>query len=192
MSDSLTVVAEGLVMGEVLLRGDRLSFRYKPDWQASENAFPLSLSMPLIVKEHGHRVVEAFLWGLLPDNDAVLSRWGRRFRVSPRNPFRLIEHVGEDCAGAVQFVRADRLENLLAEGTEPKVSWMSSNELNERVAAVVADACPDAVGNRHRAVQSGRRPAQVCAIFRFEKETLGSAGRTHPDHAYSQAGDWRL
>jgi serine/threonine-protein kinase HipA len=74
--------------------------------------------MPLIVKEHGHRVVEAFLWGLLPDNDAVLSRWGRRFRVSPRNPFRLIEHVGEDCAGAVQFARPDRLENLLAEGTE--------------------------------------------------------------------------
>ena len=108
MSDSLTVVAEGRVMGEVVLRGDRLSFRYEPDWQASENAFPLSLSMPLIVKEHGHRVVEAFLWGLLPDNDAVLSRWGRRFRVSPRNPFRLIEHVGEDCAGAVQFVRSDR------------------------------------------------------------------------------------
>ena len=62
MSDSLTVVAEGLVMGEVLLRGDRPSFRYEPDWQASEIAFPLSLSMPLIVREHGHRVVEAFLW----------------------------------------------------------------------------------------------------------------------------------
>ena len=75
MSDSLTVVTEGLVMGQVLLRGGRLSFHYHPDWQASEKAFPLSLSMPLIVREHGHRVVEAFLWGLLPDNDAVLSRW---------------------------------------------------------------------------------------------------------------------
>ncbi|HEY5706797.1 MAG TPA: HipA N-terminal domain-containing protein, partial [Terrimicrobiaceae bacterium] len=61
VSDSLTVVAEGRVMGEVVLRGDRLSFRYEPDWQASENAFPLSLSMPLIVREHGRRVVEAFL-----------------------------------------------------------------------------------------------------------------------------------
>ena len=48
MSDSLTVVAEGRVMGEVVLRSDRLSFRYDPDWQVSENAFPLSLSMPLI------------------------------------------------------------------------------------------------------------------------------------------------
>jgi len=27
---------------------------------------------------------------------------GRRFHVSPRNPFRLIQHLGEDFAGAVQ------------------------------------------------------------------------------------------
>ena len=188
MSDSLTVVAEGLVMGEVLLRGDRLSFRYEPDWQASENAFPLSLSMPLIVKEHGHRLVEAFLWGLLPDNDAVLSRWGRRFRVSPRNPFRLIEHVGEDCAGAVQFVRPDRLENLLAEGTEPKVSWMSSNELNERVAAVVADASATRLGTDTGQFSLAGAQPKLALYFDSKKKRWGvPEGRTPTTHILKPA-----
>src|ERR1035437_3199062 len=54
--------------------------------------------MPLASAEHGHARIEAFLWGLLPDNDRVLENWGRRFQVSPRNVFRLIAHVGEDCA----------------------------------------------------------------------------------------------
>lgn len=34
----------------------------------------------------------------------MLERWGRRFQVSPRNPFALLTYMGEDCAGAVQFV----------------------------------------------------------------------------------------
>ena len=53
--------------------------------------------------------------GLLPDNDRVLQNWGKRFQVSPKNVFRLISHVGEDCAGTVQFVSPERLETLIAE-----------------------------------------------------------------------------
>lgn len=127
-------------MGEVVLRGDRLSFRYDPAWRSSDLAFPLSLSMPLVTAEHGHRVVDAFLWGLLPDNDGVLERWGRRFRVSPRNPFRLLHHVGEDCAGAVQFVRPERVDDMLSQGDKPRVSWISPPDLDERIRVVVADA----------------------------------------------------
>ena len=52
------------------------------------------------------------LWGLLPDNERVLDRWAKKFQVSARNVFALISHVGEDCAGAVQFVTPDRLQRL--------------------------------------------------------------------------------
>ena len=58
--------------------------------------------------------IEAFLWGLLPDNAAVSDRWARKFQCSARNPFALISHVGEDCAGAVQFVRLERVEVCIA------------------------------------------------------------------------------
>ncbi|WP_354213234.1 MULTISPECIES: HipA N-terminal domain-containing protein [unclassified Bradyrhizobium] len=37
-------------------------------------AAPLSLSMPLAAEEHGPSAVQAFLWGLLPDNEHVLER----------------------------------------------------------------------------------------------------------------------
>jgi HipA-like protein len=86
----------------------RLTFVYDDDWRKSEDAYPLSLSMPLAAKEHGPSVVQAFLWGLLPDNEPILDRWAAKFQVSARNVFALISHVGEDCAGAVQFVVPER------------------------------------------------------------------------------------
>ena len=44
--------------------------------------YPLSLSMPLAAEEHGPSSVQAFLWGLLPDNERVLERWAPKFQVS--------------------------------------------------------------------------------------------------------------
>ena len=147
MSDSLVAVVNGIRMGTVIHKGDRLSFLYDTSWQDSDTAFPLSLSMPLTVREHGHRVVDAFLWGLLPDNDGLLERWGRRFQVSSRNPFRLLQHVGEDCAGAVQFIRTERVNEFVGTGTIPTVQWLSEEELDARIAAVIADAAATRMGD---------------------------------------------
>lgn len=82
---------------------------------------PLSLSLPLTAAVHGNRPVRAYLQGLLPDSAATLEAWAARFKVSARNPFALLEHVGEECAGAVRFVRTDRLA-AVAEGTVTPVS----------------------------------------------------------------------
>src|SRR5580704_13899719 len=83
-------------------RHGRLTFRYEDKWRRAEDAYPLSLSMPLALAEHGHATVDAYLWGLLPDNEIIIERWARRFQVSARNAFALIAHVGEDCAGAIR------------------------------------------------------------------------------------------
>ena len=80
-------------------RNGRLRFTYADAWRERDDAMPLSLSMPLAAHEHAHKPVSAFLWGLLPDNEVVLRRWGQRFQVSARNAFALIANVGEDCAG---------------------------------------------------------------------------------------------
>jgi hypothetical protein len=68
--------------------------------------------MPLAAAEHGHKPIDAFLRGLLPDNDRVLDRWARRFQVSARSAFALIAPVGEDRAGAAQFASPERLDVL--------------------------------------------------------------------------------
>jgi serine/threonine-protein kinase HipA len=87
----------------------QLSFRYEDSWREGRDSTPLSLSMPIAAREHPNSVVEPFLRGLLPDNEDVLQRWGRRFGVRWNSPFALLRHVGEDVAGAAQFVRESRL-----------------------------------------------------------------------------------
>jgi serine/threonine-protein kinase HipA len=72
---------------------------------------------------------------LLPDDDKLLQRWGQRFQVSARNPFRLLAHVGEECAGAVQFVRPERIGATPAGG----VNWLDEEELAQRIKALLSD-----------------------------------------------------
>lgn len=103
--DTLDVYISGRMVGELEhMPGGRLSFSYNDGWLNGRVAIPLSLSMPAITKTYDGKVVEAFLWGLLPDNEQTLARWAQRFQVSARNPFALLKNVGRDCAGAVQFL----------------------------------------------------------------------------------------
>jgi serine/threonine-protein kinase HipA len=115
VTTSLSVLLDGRQAG-LLTQGEggALSFEYDLDYRRSPGIPPLSLSMPLSRPVHPNQVARAFCQGLLPDNEAVLERWGRDFHVSAGNPFALLRHVGEDCAGAAQFVPADRVEALLA------------------------------------------------------------------------------
>lgn len=116
----------------------KLTFTYDDEWRNRRGAYPLSLSMPLAASEHGHDVIDAFIWGLLPDNEFVLSKWAQKFQVSARNSFAMISHVGEDCAGAVQFVRPERLETIKA-ARSGKVEWIDEKEIAERLKALRAD-----------------------------------------------------
>jgi serine/threonine-protein kinase HipA len=127
------VLLDGKEVGRVSRnRRGRLRFIYNDDWRETADADPLSLSMPLGAKEHGGSVIEAFLWGLLPDNERVLARWAAKFHVSARNAFALISHVGEDCAGAVQFVTPERLDAMRS-GKEDKVEWLDESEIAKRL-----------------------------------------------------------
>lgn len=116
-------------------KGGRLSLTYHPSWRERADAYPLSLSMPLGRREHGDEVVRPFMEGLLPDNPNILDRWAREFQVSPRNPFALLRHVGEDCAGAVQFAPHERYETLST--PEGAVEWLAEEEVAERLRDLV-------------------------------------------------------
>jgi len=139
MTNELVALANGRVMGSVIYRNARLSFIYEESWRQDSNSYPLSLSMPLASAEHGHSRIERFLWGLLPDNDRVLENWAKRFQVSPSNAFRLIANVGEDCAGAVQFVRPDRVEALRTEPAAREIAWLTEDDIAERLHALRDD-----------------------------------------------------
>jgi serine/threonine-protein kinase HipA len=136
MNPELIAFVEGLVMGTVTnAKGGLLSFVYSKEWLGSARAHPLSVSMPLAEETYADRKIRQFLWGLLPDSDTVLREWAQRYQVSPRNIFGLISHVGEDCAGAVQFVRPERLD-AVRQGAPPEIEWLDESGVAERLRAL--------------------------------------------------------
>jgi serine/threonine-protein kinase HipA len=140
MSDSLAVLLEGSVAGTLTrLPGGRLRFDYDDVFRARSDATPLSLSMPRQVRSHGDRTVTPWLWGLLPDNDAVLARWARQFHASASSPFSLLAtQIGRDCAGAVQFVAPADTEQLLQHAGD--VTWLTEGEVGDRLSELRRDS----------------------------------------------------
>lgn len=142
--DELVVVLNGSVAGTLTrLENGRLHFEYDEAYRERPDATPLSLSMPMQVRAHAddrrRQTVSNYLWGLLPDNEAVLDRWARHYQVTASSAFALLgTPIGEDCAGAVAFCHAGDLERLLARpGT---VDWLSEAEVAGRLRDLRRDA----------------------------------------------------
>ena len=131
----LLVLNERSVMGELVAGTDgRVSFNYDEDWRSDPATFPLSLSMPKIAKKHGGGVVSNWLWNLLPENELALQRIANDTshgwqRVSAKNPLALLAKIGEDCAGAIQLVRPERLGDL----PEGEITFLSDPEIEARL-----------------------------------------------------------
>ncbi len=133
MADSLAVLMGDRVAGSLVrLGGGQLRFDYDADYRKGDDPTPLSLSMPLPVASHAHVIVSSWLWGLLPDNEAVIARWAKTFRASASSVFSLMATpVGEDCAGAVRFATPERLgDSLTGEGA---LEWLSESDVEERL-----------------------------------------------------------
>lgn len=131
----LHVVIDQRSMGVVETSPDgRVSFTYEEAWRTDPATFPLSLSMPKVAPRYGGGVVSNWLWNLLPENGPALQRiaddtnhgWPR---VSARNPLALLAKIGEDCAGAVQLVRPERLGNM----PRGEITWLDEAEIAVRL-----------------------------------------------------------
>ncbi len=140
MSDSLVVILEGLVAGTVTrARGGRLRFDYRDEYVERSARTPLSLSMPIQVRSHPDQAVQPWLWGLLPDNDAVLRRWAREFHVSASSPFSLLATpIGEDCAGAVRFASPEQLDRVMTRAGN--IAWLGDDNVAERLRELREDS----------------------------------------------------
>ena len=177
----LVVIADRRIMGEIRRdRRGRLTFVYDDRWRSADGAYPLSLSMPLAVGEHEHARIEPWLWGLLPDNEAVLWSWGRRFHVSHRNAFALLGAVGEDCAGSVQLLQPDRVAAAL-EDEGQRIDWLTEDEVAERLRILKNDQAAWRVsGDAGRFSLAGAQP-KTALLFDGRRWGVPS-GRTPTTH----------
>jgi serine/threonine-protein kinase HipA len=140
VTDALLVILDDQIAGTVTrLRGGRLRFDYNDAYRERSGGTPLSLSMPIQVRSHPDQVVTSWLWGLLPDSDAVLRRWAREFHVSASSPFSLLgTPVGEDCAGAVRFALPEEADRVL--GRSGDVAWLTDDDVAERLRELREDS----------------------------------------------------
>ncbi len=178
--NELVVLLDGRDVGLIRQKNGRLTFTYADTWRNAPGAYPLSLSMPLAAAEHPHAAIDPFLWGLLPDNELVLSRWAKKFQVSPRNAFALIGHVGEDCAGAVQFVSRERRDEL-ASIAPVETEWLTEADVASRLRALQTDA---SAGRSPRDTgQFSLAGAQPKTALLFDGQRWGvPSGRTPTTH----------
>jgi serine/threonine-protein kinase HipA len=87
-----------------------IEFQYDSSWLSWENAFPVSLSLPMQEDRYiGNRVIAVFD-NLLPDSDAIRRRLAERVHADNSDAYGLLAKIGRDCVGALQ---------LLPDGVEP-------------------------------------------------------------------------
>lgn len=109
----LIAVMGGRVLGEIERTSvQRFRLLYAPGLEPDQT--PLSLSMPISMRRHREKTVRPWLEGLLPDNPQTLASWRRQLKVPDESAFSLLKYVGEDVAGAVQFVRPGEVDVFLS------------------------------------------------------------------------------
>jgi serine/threonine-protein kinase HipA len=134
---SLAVLFNGELMGTLeKLRNNRLRFSYEESWLHGPLQMPLSLSMPLLSAVHPDASISPFLWNLLPDNEHVIRTWAQRFQVSASSAFDLLRNVGQDVAGAVQFVEPEQAAAVESGG---RLRPLSEEEVAAELAALRRD-----------------------------------------------------
>ena len=105
--ETLNVYLRGNRAGTLVSEHGRLQFCYATTYLNQPGAQALSYTLPLRAEPYTGGEVVAFFSNLLPD-ESVRVRLAQYLGISPGNIFALLKRIGEDCAGAVALVPAER------------------------------------------------------------------------------------
>ncbi|WP_249225755.1 type II toxin-antitoxin system HipA family toxin [Tardiphaga alba] len=174
----LHVLMGGIEIGSLeQLASGRLRLTYADAWLADEaTQIPLSMSLPLVSQVHEGKTLESYLWNLLPDNADTLAAWARAYDVSPNSAFALLSKVGEDCAGAVQFVSDEWMEkNVNSPGD---VEWLDTAEVAQRLKRLREDRTSTGrdAGDKGHFSLAGAQP-KMALLFEDERWGVPSGRR---------------
>ncbi|OYQ38144.1 toxin HipA [Sandarakinorhabdus cyanobacteriorum] len=136
----LNVLINGRLVGRLEKAGNgATSFQYAPEWLAWENRFPISLSLPLVPTAYRGDQVSAVFDNLLPDRDAIRRRVAERMGAEGTDFYSLLQAIGRDCVGALQFV---------PDGMQPaSVSEIAAEPISDQeIEAMLADLAQAPLG----------------------------------------------
>lgn len=132
---SLDVWLDGQLVGRLDQEAGRLAFTYNPGWLDSQDAVPLSASLPLRPDAFDDRAARPFFAGLLPEQEKR-DQVARAFGVSSRNDFALLDAIGGECAGAVTFTHVG--ERPIGQPT-----YVDYRSLDDHELAAILDKLPE-------------------------------------------------
>jgi serine/threonine-protein kinase HipA len=81
-----------------------IGFRYDESWLGWDQAFSISLSLPLREDAYRGGPVSAVFENLLPDSEALRRRIAEKVGARGADAYSLLESIGRDCVGALQFI----------------------------------------------------------------------------------------
>jgi serine/threonine-protein kinase HipA len=81
-----------------------IDFQYDAGWLAWPHTLPVSLSLPLREAAYAGTPVLAVFENLLPDNGELRRRIAARTQAEGTDAYSLLNAIGRDCAGALQFL----------------------------------------------------------------------------------------
>ena len=84
-----------------------IKFQYVKEWLEWEHNFAVSLSLPLRKGAYRGEPVTAVFDNLLPDNPNIRRIVAERTGTGGTDAFSLLEQIGRDCVGAMQFLPDD-------------------------------------------------------------------------------------
>ncbi len=84
-----------------------IKFQYVKEWLEWEHSFAVSLSLPLRKAAYRGELVVAVFDNLLPDNPNIRRIVAERTGAGGTDAFSLLEQIGRDCVGAMQFLPDD-------------------------------------------------------------------------------------
>lgn len=133
----LSVFINGRLVGRLEKEpGGAIGFQYDQSWLDWEPHFPISLSLPPRPTPYRGEQVVAVFDNLLPDDVTVRRRVAEKTGAQGADAYSLLEQIGRDCVGAMQFLpQGETLDPLQPIQGEPV-----SDEAIEAILANLARA----------------------------------------------------
>lgn len=154
-----------------------ISFQYGEEWLAWEHRFAVSLSLPLTPVAYRGAEVAAVFDNLLPDRDTVRRRVAERMGAQGTDFYSLLEAIGRDCVGAMQF---------RAEGdTDPDEAGVRCEPVSDaRIEAILGDLAQAPLGlEREQKFRISVAGAQEkTALLRMDGQWFRPVGTTPTTH----------
>ncbi len=154
-----------------------ISFQYAESWLDWEHRFAISLSLPLRPTAYRGGEVAAVFDNLLPDRDAVRRRVAERMGAQGTDSYSLLEAIGRDCVGAMQFLPED--------GEPIGVPYVKGEAVRDQdIEAILADLAhaPLGVGRDQEFRISVAGAQEKTALLRMDNRWFRPVGTTPTTH----------